>query len=186
MSPGLSATLAIGAVLATAPLAIGAEVPTLGVSPTSQDAQVGKEFTVTATLENPGTEATVPLTAHLEVIDPARAGSVDAEDWVPDLNAQVGKLAPGAAKRVRWKLTPIAGGNYAVYVVAIPESAGASPGAVVVSSQAIPVDVREVRTLNAGGAFPVSIAVPVVLLVGLLGLRVRARKAERGGEAGVE
>ena len=74
-----------------------------------------------------------------------------------------GALAPGEAHDVRWELTPIAGGTFAVYVVALPESAGRVAGPVA-SSDAIPVDVTEVRTLNAGGALPVSILIPLILV----------------------
>ncbi len=161
---------------AGASVALGAQAPTVSVSPMTQDADVGQEFPVTATISNGGSESTAPLTAHLEIIDPTRAGSVDAEDWVPDLNTQIGTLAPGESKEVVWNLVPISGGAFAVYVVTLAEGAGSTPNEVVVASPAIPVDVREVRTLNAGGALPVSLAVPLVLLVGLVGLRLRGRR----------
>lgn len=169
----------LAAAFAVAPLARAADAPTVSVTPTSESAEVGKSFTVTATVENSGTDATKPLTAHLEIVDPTRAGSVDAEDWVPDLNQQIGQLAPGASKDVTWDLVPISGGNFAVYVVTLPESAGSSADQAVSISRAIPVDVTEARTLNAGGALPVAVAVPVVLIVALLLLRLRARRAER-------
>ncbi|MDH3227445.1 MAG: hypothetical protein OEM67_10205, partial [Thermoleophilia bacterium] len=120
-----------------------------------------------------------PLTAHLEIIDPTRASSVDAEDWVPDLNTQIGTLGPGESKRVTWNLVPISGGNFAVYVVTLAEGAGKGANEAVTASAAIPVDVREVRSLNAGGALPVSIAVPLLLLLALVAVRLRERRGLR-------
>lgn len=170
---------AVGALFVAVPAAIAVPVPRVSVSPQTQQAEVGKQFTVTATITNVGDRATSPLTAHLEIVDPTRAGTVDAEDWVADLNTPVGALAPGASGTVRWRLRPIAGGRFAVYVVALPESAGRAPGEGVVASSAIPVDVREVRTLNAGGALPVSLAVPAALIVGLALVRMRRRRLGR-------
>lgn len=166
------------ATLALAAAASATAAPVVSVTPASQDAEVGAPFRVTATITNPDTESSAPLTAHLEIIDPTRAGSVDAEDWVPDLNTPVGRLAPGTSKDITWELVPISGGTFAVYVVTLPEASGATAGQRVASSDAIPVAVAEVRTLNAGGALPVSLAVPLALLFGLLALRLRARRGE--------
>lgn len=168
---------AIAAVLSLGAPFAGAATPTVSVAPPTQGARVGDPFTVTATVANPAARSTTPLTAHLEIIDPTRAGSVDAEDWVPDLNTTIGALAPGEAHDVRWELTPIAGGTFAVYVVALPESAGRVAGPVA-SSDAIPVDVTEVRTLNAGGALPVPILIPLILVALLVVVRLVARRAE--------
>lgn len=170
---------AVGALVVAVPAAIAAPVPRVSVRPQTQQAEVGRQFTVTATVTNVGDRVTSPLTAHLEIVDPTRAGTVDAEDWVADLNTPVGVLAPGASATVAWRLRPIAGGRFAVYVVALAESAGRAPGDEVVASNAIPVDVREVRTLNAGGALPVSLAVPATLIVGLGLVGMRRRRLGR-------
>ena len=176
MSLARQLLLLAAALVASVQLALGAGTPTVSISPTTQDSEVGREFPVTATISNGGDESTAPLTAHLEIIDPTRAGSVDAEDWVPDLNSQIGVLGPGESTDVVWNLVPISGGTFAVYVVALAEDAGSAPDETVVASTAIPVDVLEVRTLNAGGALPVSLAVPLVLLLALAGLRIRSRR----------
>ncbi len=143
----------------------------------AQSARVGSSFTLTATLENRGPAAAPPLTAHLEIIDPTRRGSVDAEDWVRDLNIAVPGLAAGARTRVSWELVPIAPGNFTVYVVSVPESSSRSGGAPVSAGGSAAVAVADARTLSAGGALPVAVATPLLVL-GALGLS-RARRRGR-------
>lgn len=60
----------------------------------------------------------------------------------------------------------------------LSESAGSVRNEAVAPSTAIPV---EVRTLIAGGALPVSVALPLVVLGALVLVRPRTRRVERRG-----
>ncbi len=142
---------------------------------TDQSARVGSAFTLSATVANSGPVNTPPLTVHLEIIDPTRAGSVDAEDWVRDLNIAVPVVEAGSEQRVSWDLVPIAPGRFTVYVVAVPESSSRRGGETVATGASAAVAVADARTLNAGGALPVAVITPLLVLGALGVARIRHR-----------
>lgn len=137
------------------------------VDPTSHSVVLGDAFTVQITVTNRGSVATVPLVIHVDITDPSQPTSVDPEDWTSTLSKTIGILDPGTSVTVDWELQPIAGGEFAVYAVAL--SAGIDT---LSPSNVLRVAVADQRSLNPGGILPVAIGAPLVV-GGLLLLQMR-------------
>jgi hypothetical protein len=162
---------------ASSPVAATLDGVGVVVAPTSASVVLGESIDLTVTLTNTSSQPTDDLVAHLDVTDPARATSVDPEDWTGELSQPVGVLDPGASATVDWTIQPIAPGEFAVYAVAL--SAGQSS---VAASNVLIVSVEDQRTLNPGGVLPVALGAPA-LVGGLLLLQIRlARRAGRAGD----
>jgi hypothetical protein len=134
---------------------------TIVMSPDRSAVDLGDSIDVQFTVTNSGTVDRSDLIVHLDVISPARDGSVDPEDWTATLNQPLGALAPGATTTIDWTIQPISAGTFLVYgVVLAPDGTGATP------SNVLTVQVTDRRSLDPQGVLPVVIVVP--LAVGLL------------------
>ncbi len=150
------------------------------VDPSSHSVVLGDTFTVQITVTNEGAAATDPLVLHVDITDPSKPTSVDPEDWTSTLSKTIGVLDSGSSVTVDWELQPIAGGEYAVYAVAL--SAGAET---LSPSNVLRVAVADQRSLNPGGILPVAIGAPVVV-GGLLLLQMRlSRRVPKGPNTSV-
>lgn len=141
---------------------------------------IGNRFTLRSRVTNPGAAPTGPLLAHLNVASVTNDVYVDPEDWSSERTLEVPPLQPGAGTTLSWDLQAVNAGSFAVYVVVLPgggasAGAGAGAGALVVSP-AMHLDVAGRRTLNAEGALPVVLGVPIVLGVLAVGARRRVRR----------
>ncbi len=174
--------LAVGAAVSAPAFAqdSGGQAPagdvTISVSKSEVSTLTGKTFTFTSEITNSGSIATPPLIANLAFVAIDHSTYVDPEDWSPRRTVSVAPIAAGSSATLTWTVKPVLKGDVAVYVVVLPEPpalAGAGPLA---ASPAIPVHVEEHRTLNPGGVLPVVLAVPGVLALAFVGLRV-ARKS---------
>lgn len=146
----------------------------VAVEPRSHSVILGETFTVQITVTNDGDEATEPLVLHIDITDPQKPTSVDPEDWTSTLSRTIGVVNAGRSLTVDWELQPIAGGDFAVYAVAL--SAGAET---LSPSNVLSVSVQDQRSLNPGGILPVAIGAPLVV-AGLLLLQMRfARRQPR-------
>jgi hypothetical protein len=175
-------TAAVAAALLVAVLAgfgagaAGAQIDgtvTVTMVPASASAILGDNVDLTIEVTNTGSAPTVPLVVHLDITDPAIAGSVDPEDWTSTLTKPIGVLEPGATQTVDWPVQPISPGTFAAYAVAM--SVGADDLA---NSNVVTIDVEDRRSLNPDGILPVAIATPVViggLLVAQTGVARRRR-----------
>jgi len=175
-------TAAVAAALLVAVLAgfgagpAGAQIDgsvTVTLEPPSASAILGDNIDLTIEVTNTGSEPTAPLVVHLDVTDPAIAGSVDPEDWTSTLTKPIGVLEPGATQTVDWPIQPISPGRFAAYAVAM--SVGADDLA---SSNVVTIDVEDQRSLNPDGILPVAIATPTLiggLLVAQTGVARRRR-----------
>ena len=133
---------------------------------------VGDKFTLDSTVSNPGQEETGPLLAHLNVVSLTSAVYVDPEDWSSDRTVELDPLEPEDSEPVEWDVQAVNAGTFAIYVVLLPDGAG--PLAV---SPPVHLKVAGRRTLNAGGALPVAVVIPVLL--GLAAAAVRFRQWRR-------
>ena len=121
---------------------------------------VGDRFTIRTRLENRRAAATGGLVAHLTVVSLTADADVDPEDWSSRRTVEVPALAPRAGTEVVWEIQAVNAGRFALHVVVLPSTA---TGGAVAASSLVHLDVSGRRTLNAGGALPVVLGVPLLL-----------------------
>jgi hypothetical protein len=166
----------LGAVLvAVLALAGGARAAPGGVSVTVDRPQVatqlGREFTFRSTIANHASTGATGLIAHLNVLSLRDGVYVDPEDWSSQRTRYLGPIPAGGSRTITWRVKAVNAGSFAVYVAALPGSGPPRPPA---TGPAIHVAVAGRRTLNAGGILPLAVAVPALL--GLVTVVVRLRR----------
>jgi len=169
---GTSVAVCVMIGLATPAAAAPTEGPQLTFDRSEVAVVIGDKFTLTSTITNTGTEATGPLIAHLNVVSLTSAVYVDPEDWSSERTVELDPLEPEDSEPVEWDVQAVNAGTFAIYVVLLPDGAG--PLAV---SPPVHLKVAGRRTLNAGGALPVAVVIPVLL--GLAAAAVRFRQWRR-------
>ncbi|SDW35943.1 hypothetical protein SAMN05421504_101372 [Amycolatopsis xylanica] len=132
---------------------------------------VGERITLTSTVTNSGQEPTPLRLAHLNIVSLTPSVYVDPEDWSSDRTQEIEPLEPGESVKLTWPIQAVSAGTFDVYTVLLPTS----PGPLTVSP-AVRVDVAGRRALDAGGALPVVLAVPLALGLGAGAFRYRLRK----------
>jgi len=139
---------------------------------------VGDRFVLRSLVSNPGPSATDRLIAHLNVASLTSEVYVDPEDWSAERTQEVQALAPGASAELDWELQAVNAGSFAVYVVVLPGGAATAGTGPLAVSPPLHLRVAGRRTLNAGGALPVVLAVP--LLLAALTVAARSRIGRPG------
>jgi hypothetical protein len=160
----LAAGWAALATPAAAELDLTVAAPTaieINLDKSEQSAVVGDRFTVRVRVANPGAATTDRLIAHLNVASLTSDVYVDPEDWSSKRTLTVPALAAAATVDLSWELQAVNAGTFAVYVVVLP-AATADTGPLAVSPP-VRVSVGGHRTLNAGGALPIVLIVPLLL-----------------------
>jgi hypothetical protein len=132
---------------------------------------------------NHGTEESPPLTLAMNIINLDTEGDVvDPEDWSRKRAQHAGHLAPGQSAKHAWRVNAIMGGDYMVYMVAIPEPGGEQATSQPVASSGIHLTVTPSTRLNPAGVLPYTIGMPSVLLFSILLLSwLRRRQIDTGG-----
>jgi hypothetical protein len=130
---------------------------------------VGERVTLSSKIGNPGDGPSGPILAHLNVVSLTDDVYVDPEDWSSDRSQVIEDLGPGETRTLSWPIQAVDVGSFAVYVVLLPD-AGRGPLTV---SPPVHLDVAGKRTLDAGGALPVVLVVPVLLGLGAGAIRYR-------------
>lgn len=148
---------------------------TVVVSPAVASFDLGSDIELTVTVTNNSDKEMTDLAVHIDITDPTRDGSVDPEDWVSTLTLPIRSLAPAETRVLRWRLKPIAGGQFSVYAVVL--QAGSSE---LYASEAAVYSIAERRALNPQGILPAAIGMPVLIGSILLG-RMRARRRKTVG-----
>ncbi|HEU4946890.1 MAG TPA: hypothetical protein VFT31_07035 [Kribbella sp.] len=166
----LAATL----LLAIAPVAGAAAPPspTITFSRQRMSAVTGQVLSLESVVTNPGATPTGRMIAHLNVTS-LDGVYVDLEDWSQEVTASVAPVPAGGETELDWEVQAVNTGRFAIYVVLLPDGGGP-----LVVSPPVNLTVAPRKTLNAGGALPVSIAMPVLL--GLLTLATRYRLRRTG------
>jgi hypothetical protein len=134
---------------------------------------VGDRFALPSVLTNTGTAPSEPMLAHLNVASLTDDVYVDPEDWSASRSKQVPSIPPAGSIFLDWQLQAVNAGSFDVYVALLPNgqaSAGAGP---LVVSPPVHLTVAARKSLSAGGALPVALAVPILL--GLLAAAARTR-----------
>jgi hypothetical protein len=130
---------------------------------------VGERVTLASSVTNPRTEPSGQVLAHLNVVSLTDSVYVDPEDWSSERSQVIEDLGPGESRTLSWPIQAVDVGSFAVYVVLIPDG-GRGPLTV---SPPVHLDVAGKRTLDAGGALPVVLVVPVLLGLGAGAIRYR-------------
>jgi hypothetical protein len=137
---------------------------------------VGERVTLSSKIGNPGAEPSGQILAHLNVVSLTDSVYVDPEDWSSERTLQVPPLPAGASTTLSWELQAVNAGSFAVYVVVLPDGSASTGADAPVVSPLLHVEVAGRRTLNAEGALPVVLGVPIVLGLLAVGARRRLRR----------
>ena len=130
---------------------------------------VGERVTLSSKVGNPGAGPSGQILAHLNVVSLTDSVYVDPEDWSSERSQVIEDLGPGETRTLSWPIQAVDAGTFAVYVVLLPDT-GRGP---LVVSPPVHLDVAGKRTLDAGGALPVVLVVPVLLGLGAGAIRYR-------------
>jgi hypothetical protein len=162
--------------LACCASAAAATGPASGLSATVDrgriSTQLGRSFEFRSTITNSGTTAARGLVAHLSVLSLRSEPYVDPEDWSPHRVVFLDPILAGGSRTLRWRMTAVNAGTFGIYVTVLSTQRSAAPAP---NTPTIDLRVSERRTLNAGGILPLSIAVPALLGVLAILLRLRRR-----------
>jgi len=133
--------------------------------------------TVRAQFTNSGTAPTDRLVADLNVAS-LTGVYVDLEDWSASRTHELAPLAPGRSTTLSWDVQAVNAGSFDVYVVVLPNGPSTAGTGPLVVSPPLHVTVTGRRTLNAGGALPVVIVMPVLLGLVAAATRIRIRQPD--------
>lgn len=169
-----TALLAAGAMapVSAATAAGGAPRLSASVDRTQISTQLGHSFEFRSTITNSGPHAARGLVAHLSVLSLREEPYVDPEDWAPQRVVFLDPIAAGASRTLRWRMTAVNAGTFGVYVTVLSRDAGGGPAP---NTPTVDLRVSERRVLNSGGILPLALAIPALLGVLTIALRVRRR-----------
>ncbi len=174
---GLGAVVAALAVLALTAVA-HAEPGPPGLSATVDRSRIatelGRTFVFRSTIANTGSAVADGLIAHLNVVSLTGSAYVDPEDWSTHRTSYLRPLGPGRSQTITWRVKAVNSGEFGVYVAVLRRTGDERPP---ITAPLIPVAVAGRTTLNAGGILSVALAVPVILGLLAIGLRLRRRRA---------
>jgi hypothetical protein len=156
---------------AAAPGASPGDSVELALSRARVSTRLGDGFDFGSTIRNVGTTTLPSLVAHLNIVSLTKGVYVDPEDWSSQRTHYLASLRPGQSTRVSWKVESVNGGDFAIYVVVLPDRDPSSSTLAV--SPALDLHVTERKTLNSGGVLPLALGIPGFLGLLILGLRFR-------------
>jgi hypothetical protein len=148
----------------------------VSVSETAVSAFSGDRFAITSEIKNNSRQGTPELIANLAFVAIDGTTYVDPEDWSPQRTLAVGTIGGGDSAVQTWTIKPALEGDVAVYVVVLPREPELAAAGPLAASPAIHLHIEEERSLNPGGVLPVVLAVPGVLTLAYLGVRVSRRR----------
>jgi len=156
---------------------------TISIDTEYKQGKTGDKVEFNTLVTNNGTEASPPLIVAMNIINLDAAGDVvDPEDWSPQRTQYIDSLGPGESTNLGWIINTILEGNYMVYMVLIPEPAGAETTSQAVASSGIHLTVAPFTRLNPRGVLPYAIGGPLLLLVIIyLVYRRRKQQIDMGG-----
>jgi hypothetical protein len=169
-----TALLAAGAVLPASAVAATDAAPRLSASVdrTQISTQLGRSFDVRSTITNSGPSAARGLVAHLNVLSLHEEPYVDPEDWSPQRVVFLDPVPAHSSRTLNWRMTAVNAGRFGVYVTVLRKDPGGGPAP---NTPTIDLRVTERRTLNSGGILPLALAIPALLGVLTIALRLRRR-----------
>jgi hypothetical protein len=174
----LVAAAAVGLVSASAQESRQEGAPDLTVSVSESDISAfsGDRFTITSEITNNDSSDTPDLIATLAFVAVDGETYVDPEDWSPQRTLAIGIIDGGESATQTWTIKPALAGDVAAFVAVLPRGPELAAAGALAASPAIHLNVEERRTLNPGGVLPVVLAVPAVLGLGFVGVRLSRRR----------
>lgn len=135
---------------------------------------LGGRFTIKTQVANTGNAPTGDVLAHLNVASMQDDVYVDPEDWSASRSQSL-TLQPGESRTLTWDIQAVNAGRFAAYVVVLPEGAEVSGSENLVVSPLVKIDVETRAAMSERGVLPVVLAIPLLLGLSAVGLRIRAR-----------
>ena len=177
----LVATGSSAAALAAGPSAPGGGRAPVGVSLDRANLSVplGESFRLGSTISNAGRRPLRGLVAHLNVVSLTDGVYVDPEDWSPQRTRYLPTLRPGQSARVGWSVDAVSGGRFAVYVVVIPRGAPKTASAGLAIGRPLTLRVAERRVFDSGGVLILTLGVPALIGLAMVGVRAVRRRPRR-------
>jgi hypothetical protein len=154
----------------------GARDLTVSVSETAIAAFSGDRFTITSEITNNDSNDTPDLIATLAFVAVDGETYVDPEDWSPQRTLPIGIIEGRESATQTWTIKPALAGDVAAFVAVLPRDPELAAAGALAASPAINLKIEERRTLNPGGVLPVVLAVPAVLGLGFVGVRLSRRR----------
>jgi hypothetical protein len=142
------------------------------VDRTEVSTQLGRSFEFRSTIRNSSAAPARGLVAHLSVLSLRADPYVDPEDWSSQRVVFLDPIPAGGSQTLRWKIKAVNAGRFGIFVTVLSTGPVAGPPP---STPVLRLSVSERRTLNAGGILPLALAIPAVLGLLALALRVRRR-----------
>ncbi len=144
--------------------------------------KTGDKVEFNSVVTNNGTTDSLPLIVAMNVINLNASGDVvDPEDWSPQRTQYIEMLGPGQSANLSWIINTILDGNFMVYMVLLPSPDGQEATTQPVASSGIHLTVTPFTRLNPSGILPYALGVPVVLLLGIVGIYyMRRRQVDDG------
>ena len=169
----VAALIAAGAMLPADALAATGTPSGLSadVDRTVVSTQLGRSFELRSTVTNSSPAPAQGLVAHLSVLGLRPDPYVDPEDWSSQRVVFLDPIPAGGSMTLRWKIKAVNAGTFGIFVTVLSTGQVAGPPP---STPVLRLSVSERRTLNAGGILPLAIAIPALL--GLLALVLRVRR----------
>jgi ABC-2 type transport system permease protein len=127
--------------------------------------KMGEVMKFNTVIANRGVQTSSPLIVALNVVNLKEMGEVvDLEEWSPQRTQYIDSLAPDETINLNWIVTTGLHGEYIVYIVLIPEPAGAEDTTSPVASSSLYLTVAPTARLNPSGVLPFALGVPAFLL----------------------
>ena len=143
--------------------------------PTRVATVLGGRFTITTQVANTGSAPTGDVLAHLNVASMQDDVYVDPEDWSSSRSQNL-NLRPGESRTLSWDIQAVNAGKFAAYVVVLPEGAEVSGAEGLAVSPLVKIDVETRSALSESGVLPVVVAIPLLLGLSAIALRLRGRR----------
>jgi hypothetical protein len=164
---GIVAALVAAAVTAAAAASVSVRVDRVRI-----ETQLGHKFAFSSTIVNRGSAPAGRLIAHLNVLSLRSAVYVDPEDWSTHRTRFLGTIPAGGSTSLTWPMQAVNAGTFGVYVTVVSATGAPRPP---VAGPAIRVSVADRKTLNSGGILPLTLGIPGLVGLLIIGVRVRRR-----------
>jgi hypothetical protein len=131
---------------------------------------LGDAFVFRSTITNTGSAAASRPVAHLNVLSLRDGVYVDPEDWSANRTRYLGDIPAGGSRTTTWRMSAVTAGSFVVYVAVLTRAAAAEPPT---TGPAIRVAVAGRETLNPGGILPLTLGIPALIALLMVGVALR-------------
>lgn len=146
---------------------------------------MGNQVELNMMVTNNTSEASPPLIVAMNIINLDKDGeAVDPEDWSPERTQYIDPLAASESTKLAWTINPILEGDFMVYMVLVPEPAGAETTSQPVASSGMHLTVTPFTQSTTISVLPLAIGEPILLLaITYFVYRHRRQQLDLGGSS---